>query len=100
MENDFDVEELKELVKRQAALNADTNRVVHSLRRSQRWRTLASIVWWLLILAVSFYSYLTYVQPYVDELVRVYGSAQDFGHNVQGFFGQFGSYFGTSTKPQ
>lgn len=96
MENDMDMQELKELVKRQAQLNADTNKVVHSMRRSQRVHTFFTVVWWLLILGVSVYSYYTYVQPYVDQVVQAYGSAQSFQHQVSGFFGQ---YFGTSTKP-
>lgn len=95
MENDLDIEELKELVKRQAQLNADTNRVVHSMRRSQRMHTLMSVVWWVLVLGVSAYSYFTYVQPYVEQVVSAYGSAQDLQQQVRGFFGQ---YFGTSTR--
>jgi hypothetical protein len=95
MENDIDMQELKELVKRQAQLNADTNKVVHSMRRSQRVHTFFSVAWWLLVLCVSAYSYFTYVQPYVEQILHAYGSAQDFQHQVGGFFGQ---YFGTSTK--
>ncbi len=91
----MDTQELKELVKRQAQLNADTNKVVHSMRRSQRMHSWLSIIWWLLVLCVSAYSYFTYVQPYVDQVMSAYGSAQDLQHQVQGFFGQ---YFGTSTK--
>ncbi len=96
MENDMDMQELKELVKRQAQLNADTNKVVHSMRRSQRVHTFFSVVWWLLVLGVSVYSYHTYVQPYVENIMSAYGSAQDFQGQIQGFFGQ---YFGTSTRP-
>jgi hypothetical protein len=96
MENDLDMQELKELVRRQAALNADTNKMVRSMRRSQRMHTLASVVWWLLVLGVSAYSYYTYVQPYVRQVADAYGSAQDFQQQVSGFFGQ---YFGTSTRP-
>lgn len=95
MENDLDMQELKELVKRQAQLNADTNKVVHSMRRSQRVHTLMSLLWWLLILGVSAWSYYTYVQPYVGQIIGAYNTTQDYSHQIQGFFGQ---YFGTSTK--
>jgi hypothetical protein len=95
MENDLDMQELKELVKRQAILNADTNKVVRSMRRSQRVHTFFSVAWWVLVLCVSAYSYYTYVQPYVQEITKAYGSAQGFQQQVSGFFGQ---YFGTSTK--
>ncbi len=96
MENDLELEELKELVKRQAQLNADTNKVVHSMRRSQRMHTFFTLLWWVLVLGVSAYTYFNYVQPYVEQVVGLYGSAQNFQGQVQGFFGQ---YFGTSTRP-
>jgi len=96
MENDLELEELKELVKRQAQLNADTNKVVHSMRRSQRMHTFFTLLWWVLVLGVSAYTYFNYVQPYVEQVVGLYGSAQNFQGQVQGFFGQ---YFGTSTQP-
>jgi hypothetical protein len=96
MENDFDVQELKELVKRQAQMNADTNKMVRSMQRSQRLHTFFSIAWWLFVLAVSAYTYFNYVQPYVTQILGLYGSAQDFQGQIQGFFGQ---YFGTSTRP-
>ena len=91
----MDMQELKELVKRQTQLNADTNKVVHSLRRSQRVHTFMSAAWWLLVLGVSAYSYFIYVQPYVEQIVGAYNSAQDLQGQIQGFFSQ---YFGTSTK--
>lgn len=96
MENDLDIEELKELVRRQAALNADTNKMVRSMRRSQRVQTFLTVLWWLLVLGVSAYTYYYYVQPYVEQIAGIYGSAQNFQSQVQGFFGQ---YFGTSTRP-
>jgi hypothetical protein len=96
MDNDLDMEELKELVKRQAQLNADTNKVVHSMRRSQRLHTLWGVVWWLIVFGVSAYAYYTYVLPYVEQIIGAYNSTQDYSHQIQGFFGQ---YFGTSTRP-
>ena len=96
MENDLDMQELKELVRRQAQLNADTNKMVRSMRRSQRVHSLISVLWWLVVLGVSAYSYYTYVQPYVTQITQAYGSAQNLQQQVSGFFGQ---YFGTSTRP-
>ncbi|MBP7770775.1 MAG: hypothetical protein KA066_02595 [Candidatus Pacebacteria bacterium] len=95
MENDMDMQELKELVKRQAQLNADTNKVVHSMRRSQRVHSFFTILWWLLVIGVSVYTYFNYIQPYVEQVVSLYGSAQDVQGQISGFFGQ---YFGTSTR--
>ena len=90
------MQELKELVKRQAQLNADTNRVVHSMRRGQRIHTLFSVLWWILVIGVSAYSYMTYVQPYVTQIMAGYSSVQGFQDQARSLFGQ---YFGTSTRP-
>lgn len=96
MDEDTDIAELKELVRRNTLLAQDTNKMVHQIRRSGRWGTLFSIIWWALILGASAYSYYVYVQPYVDQIVKVYGSTQNAERQLQNFFGQ---YFGTTTRP-
>ena len=92
---DPDIKELKDLVKRQAVQIEDTNRVVHGMRRSSRMRMLFSVLWWAAIAAVSAYSYYYYVQPYVDQFNKAYGSTKNFELQVQNWFAQFGQ-----TKPQ
>lgn len=98
MEPAFDVEqdEFGDRLKKIEEMLEDTNRQVRSMRRGQRWRSFASIAWWVIIIGISAFTYYAYVQPYVDQVVGVYGSAQDFQQQVQGFFGQ---YFGSSTRP-
>ncbi len=87
---DPEIQELKELVKRQAAKIDDTNRVVHSMRRSSRMRTLLSILWWVAILGLSAASYYYYIQPYVDQFNKAYGNTKNFELQVQNWFAQFG----------
>ncbi len=96
MENDNEIEELKELVRRNTLLAQDTNKLVHSMRRNQRWHTIFTIVWWLTVVGVSGALYYYYLQPYVEQILGLYNSTQNLGHQVTGFFG---NYFGTSTKP-
>ena len=95
MENDLDIEELKELVKRQAVLNADTNKVVHSMRRAQRLKSLWGVVWWLIVVVVSTYTFYTYVWPTYNQIIGAYNTSQGWQHQVQDVVGQL---FGTSTK--
>ena len=80
---------LQDELKRVETLSADTNRMVHSMRRSQRWHSFVSIVWWLLIIGLTGASYF-YFQPYVQQAQSAYGNAKDFQLQIQDFFAQFG----------
>lgn len=80
------MDELKELVKKQAVLNADTNRMVHKLHRQVWWGRVWSIVWWAGILILSSAAYYYYLQPYVEQLVGLYGNAQDWQVQIGNFF--------------
>lgn len=86
MEEDIDIRELKELVQKQALLNADTNRVVHKLHRALWWGRLWSLVWWGAILVLSSAAYYYYLQPYLEQVLKLYAGAQ-------GFEGQFSDFF-------
>lgn len=79
-----EVEELKRI-------SIDTNRVIHGMRRGQRWRSFFGVVWWIAIIAVSGASYYYYVQPYVEEAIKSYDSAKQAQSQVQDFFAKFGS---------
>lgn len=85
-----DLEQLKRQVEALAKTTQDTNRAVHGMRRAQRRQVVLRVLWWVLILAVSAYSYITYVQPYVAQTMAAYGNAKDFQLQVQNFFAQFG----------
>ncbi len=86
---DPEIKQLQEEIKRVGAVSADTNRLVHSMRRSQRWKSLLSIMWWLVILGFAGASYF-YIQPYIKQATDAYGSAKDFQVQIQDFFAQFG----------
>jgi len=85
---DADVEELKDLLKRDIAISEDTNHMVHSMRRSARWGVFLKIVWWVAILFASGAAYVLYVQPYVEQLQQVYGQVQEGGRQVQTLSGE------------
>jgi len=84
---DTEIEELKVELEKQRKVAEDTNRVVHSMRRSARFKTFFSIVWWLLVLSASGAAYYYYVQPYVDQVLHAYGSFQNFEQQIGKAFG-------------
>ncbi len=94
MENipDPDIEELKNIVKRQGQVIEDTNRMLHGMRRGQRLRTLWSVLWWLAIIGLSAGAYY-YAQPYVSSIVTAYQSAQHGVQQAQSFPQLIGDYF-------
>ena len=109
MENvgDPDIEELKQIVKRQGEVIDETNRMVHGMRRGQRWRLFWSILWWGAVLAVSAGTYYYYVQPYVAQVQQAYAGFKEQTHNVQNLETQIANWFkqftggaGTTTPNQ
>ncbi|MCX6820128.1 MAG: hypothetical protein NT019_02500 [Candidatus Adlerbacteria bacterium] len=90
---DEDIEELKELVKKNLQMTEDTHRIVRGMRSSARWGRFFSIVWWLVVLAVSGATYYIYVQPYVQQVENAYTNGKNFETQVQDFFKNFGQKF-------
>ena len=77
-------------------LTLDTNRTIHKMHRSILWGRFFTVCWWILIVAVSGYTYYVYAQPYVDKLLHVYAQvqqgtiqAQSLQNEVSGFFGNW-----------
>ncbi|HEV8666676.1 MAG TPA: hypothetical protein VN665_02395 [Candidatus Paceibacterota bacterium] len=77
-------------------LTLDTNRQIHKMRRGILWGRFFTVVWWLIIVAVSGYTYYVYAQPYVNKIEQIYAQigqtsqqAQSLQSEVSGFFGNF-----------
>ena len=77
MHMDPEISELKEAIAELKEVTHDTNRMMHKMRRSQRWHTIFQIVWWLTILGVTGAAYYYYVQPYVERAIQTYTQVQD-----------------------
>ena len=86
---DPEIKAMQEEIKRVGALSADTNRVVHGMRRSQRWHSFFTVLWWIIILGLTGASYY-FIQPYISQATAAYGNAKDFQVQVQDFFARFG----------
>lgn len=90
---DEDIEEVKELAKKNLALAQDTNRVVHKLRRAAWWGRFFQLLWWVAILVVSGAAYYYYLQPYVGKLEQAYANFQQSGRQAQSLEQQAQNFF-------
>ncbi len=99
---DPDIKQLQDEIKRLGAITADTNRIVHGMRRSQRWHTFVSLVWWATILGVTAASY-WYAWPYIQQAQKAYQSFQSESQKASSLQQQIqdalGQYLG-QTKAQ
>jgi hypothetical protein len=85
-----EIDDLRAEVRRLRETTQDTNKVVHGMRRSQRWHTIFQIVWWLSIVGITGALYLYWVQPYVAGVIGAYDNAKSFQVQVEDWFAQFG----------
>ena len=72
---DPQIEELKELIRRNTALAEDTNRIVHKMRRGALLSSIMRLLWWALIIGATVASYL-YFAPYLQQITDLYSKAQ------------------------
>ncbi len=88
---DPEIEELKELIRRNIALSEETNKRVAGMQRAARLSRFLGFLWWGAILVISAYTYYYYVMPQVERILELYGSAQGFEDQFAEFFSQFRS---------
>lgn len=79
---DPDIEELKDLVKKSLAASEETNKIVRSMRRGQRWSHFFTILWWAIIIASSGFAYV-FLKPYVAQVVDLYQGGQEMNQQGQ-----------------
>jgi hypothetical protein len=80
--------EAKQLLKDTFNLAQENNKILHSLRRSMRLARIMSILYWALIIGSAVGAYY-FIQPYIDQLMGVYGNAQSNLNNFGGMFQNF-----------
>lgn len=64
-----------ELLNKAVELSEDNNKMLHSMRRSQRIASFFRVIYWLFIIGSAVGAYY-FIQPYVDQLMEVYGGAK------------------------
>lgn len=107
---DPQIEELKELVRQNIALSAETNHVVHKLRRGMWWGRLGTVIFWAVLIvapvAAYYYYFQSYIQPYTQKIEQLYTQYQQGNQQVQNYQSQLSNFFGnlmptsTTTKQQ
>jgi hypothetical protein len=68
--------ESKKLLEETLNLAQENNKMLHSLQRSMRMSRILSVVYWVFILGSAIGAYYL-IQPYVDQLIGIYGGASD-----------------------
>ncbi len=68
-------QEDKKLLQETLALAQENNKMLRSLRRSMIWGRVMSFLYWALIIGSAVGAYY-FIQPYVDQLIGVYGGAK------------------------
>lgn len=99
MDQQQEIEELKELVQKDIEIGAETRTMVHQMRRSARWGMFFTVLYWLLILGILGASYY-YVSPYINKIFSVYQSIQRQSAQNQNFFQNLQQSIGKLIPPQ
>jgi len=79
---DPDIEELKELVRRNTQLSQETHRMVRSLYRETMWARFWKFAWALVFIGAAIYAYY-YAQPYIQKIEQLYTAAQTQLDHIQ-----------------
>ena len=75
----------KAMLKRALEISEDNNQMLKKLVRAMRWDRLVRTLYWGIIIAISVGAFYT-VQPYMQDLIKVYGNAQDSLNNIGNTF--------------
>ena len=66
--------EERELLNKSVALGEENNKILHSIARGLRLQRIMSIIYWLFIIGSAVGTYYI-LQPYLTQLMGIYGSA-------------------------
>jgi hypothetical protein len=76
-----EIEELKELVRRNIALAEDTNHTIHKMYRATIWGKVFNILWFLSVLGLTGFVYYYFLAPYLGNIMELYSQAQNVLQN-------------------
>ena len=75
---DLDSRKLDELLE----LTRDNNKILHGVRRTQRWSSFFTVVYWAIILGSIFGTYY-YFQPTIQKYFGVFQDSMNMFQNLQ-----------------
>ncbi len=67
--------EERELLNKSVALAEDNNKILHSMKRSMRYASIIRAIYWIFIIGSAVGAYY-FIQPYVDQIMSIYGGAK------------------------
>ena len=76
--------EERELLEKSVSLAEENNKILHSMRRSQRWGSIARAIYWVFIIGSAVGAFYL-LQPYIDQLKSVYSGAGSMLDNFKQF---------------
>ena len=84
--------EERHMLERSLKLAEDNNSILKSIRRSNRVGTIMRVVYWVVILGLSYGAYVV-VQPYINQALGLYKDAQQNIETMKGATSKVGSFF-------
>lgn len=66
-------------------LSEENNAILKKMHRAMRWGRLVRIVYWTILIGVSVGAFY-FIQPYIDQLVNIYGGVVDTAGNINSLF--------------
>lgn len=74
--------EEKELLKKCVSLAEDNNKMLHSMRSSMHWSSIARAIYWIFIIGSAVGAFYL-LQPYIDQFKNVFGEAGSVLNNLK-----------------
>ena len=67
--------EERQMLQESLELSRENNSILKSMRSSQRWASFMRVIYWILIIAVSYGAY-KYTEPYLTKAMQIFQTAQ------------------------
>ncbi len=80
--------EERSLLQKIAQQVEENNEMLHSIRRAQKWATVWRAIYWIVIIGSAVGAYWI-IQPYIDQLLGAYSSAQSNLDTVKGLLNSY-----------
>ena len=80
--------EEREMLQKSVTLAEENNKMLHALTRSMMWSRFVHFIYWVLIIGSTVGAYY-FIQPYIDQIIGVYGGTKGSLENVNSLFENF-----------
>lgn len=72
----------KDLLEKTYELSKENNNILRGIRSSNRWSMFFRILYWIIIIGIAVGAFY-YVQPYIDMVLKAYGSIKGDLNNAK-----------------